>query len=53
MSVNINNYPTLNTYAALAKTGITSATITNGSYGSKPTETYTNILGTVDPLSIL
>jgi len=44
-------YSTLNTYAVLAYSGITSGnttTITNGYYGSAPTATYTNISGTPD-----
>lgn len=49
MSVNIADYPTLNTYAVLASSGITSATgttVSNGFYGSSPTESYPGISGT-------
>lgn len=52
MSIDITNYPVLNTYAALAYSGITTVnntTITNGLYGSSPTASYVGpIVGTVD-----
>lgn len=54
MSVNINDsaYSTLQPYAILASSGITTVdttTVTNGVYGSSPTASYTgNIEGTVD-----
>ena len=55
MSTNINDpaYSTLNTYAVLAYSGITTVdktVITNGFYGSSPTASYT---GTFTGLSIL
>jgi antigen 43 len=48
----INNYTTLNTYAVLAYSGITTVnttTVTNGFYGSSPTPSYTGtFVGTQD-----
>lgn len=47
----IFDYPVLSTYAVLAYSGITSVnttTITNGNYGSSPTQSYINISGSVD-----
>lgn len=49
MSININNYPVLSTYAILAHSGISTVnttTVLNGFYGSAPTPTYT---GTFNP----
>ena len=49
MSLNINDYPVLSTYAILAGSGISTVKTTsvlNGFYGSSPTPTYT---GTFNP----
>ena len=52
MSINISDYTTLNTYAVLAHSGITSVgttNIDNGNYGSWPNASYTGTInGTVD-----
>jgi hypothetical protein len=49
---NYSSYPNLSNYAVLASSGITSAgttTITNGTYGSSPTPSYTGTInGVVD-----
>jgi hypothetical protein len=54
MSTDINNsaYATLNTYAVLASSAITAVDatiITNGSYGSSPTATYTGPIAPLTP----
>jgi hypothetical protein len=51
MSTNINTYTALNPFAVLAASGITTAvtpvtTITNGTYGSFPTASYTGSFNT-------
>ena len=51
MSIDISTYPTLNTYAVLAATGITTVnpiTITNGFYGSSAPSYSGTFVGTVD-----